>query len=220
MKLKFHYPELSARRNGQMGVSVKYNIMENIKESIACKEALLEDSRLMAVITDTGEVCVDAFLSGNKILVCGNGGSASDAQHMAGELVGRYLMERRGLPAIALPADAAVMTALSNDYDYEDVFARQVRALGREGDILFGISTSGNSSNVVKALEEARKMGIVTVGLTGRTGGRMKECCDYLLNVTSDRTPRIQEMHIMLIHIICGIIEEQLASCGFFDGQG
>lgn len=194
-------------------------VVDNIKESIVCRQAMLEDAALVAEIAAAGRACADAFRHGNKILTCGNGGSASDAQHMAGELVGRYLTERRGLPAVALPSDAAVMTALSNDYDYEMVFAKQVRALGCRGDVLFGISTSGNSVNVVKAMEEAAEMEIITIGMTGRQGGRLRESCDFLLNVPSDRTPRIQEMHIMLIHIICGMIEDDLVACGYFEDR-
>jgi D-sedoheptulose 7-phosphate isomerase len=124
-----------------------------------------------------------------------------------GELVGRYMMERNGIPAIALTANSTVMTALANDYDYESIFAKQVRAYGNKGDVLIGISTSGNSQNVIKAFEKAHEMGIITVGFTGEKGGNMKNVSDYLINVPSDSTPRIQEMHILVIHIICGLIE-------------
>lgn len=192
-------------------------IRQNIRQGLESKRKLLEDEILLAMIERVAQLCIDAYKNGNKLLLCGNGGSASDVQHMVGELVGRYLMERRGIPAIALNANTTVMTAIANDYDYDSMFAKQVRALGKEGDILFGISTSGNSQNVVKAFEEARKMGIKTVGLTGRSGGKMKAKSDYLLNVTSDITPRIQEMHIMLIHIICGLIENGLNESGFWD---
>lgn len=192
-------------------------IRENITDSIECKQKLLKNEALLLNIEQVAQMCIEAYKRGNKLMMCGNGGSASDAQHMAGELVGRYLMERRGIPAIALTANSTVMTALSNDYDYESAFAKQVRALGNEGDICIGISTSGNSGNVVKALEEAKKLGIKTVGFTGSGGGKMKECSDYLLNVPSDRTPRIQEMHIMVIHIICGLIEKGLQECGYFE---
>lgn len=191
-------------------------IKENIREGLESKQQLLEDECLLSTVEEVAKLCVDAYKSGKKLLVCGNGGSASDAQHMVGELVGRYLKERKGIPAIALTANSTVMTAISNDYDYESVFAKQVVSLGKEGDILIGISTSGNSANVIKAFEEAKKMGIKTVGFTGRNGGKMKQCCDYLLNVTSNRTPRIQEMHILLIHTICGLIEDGLWKCGFF----
>lgn len=191
-------------------------IRENIRESFESKQQLLADDTLIATVEQVAALCVAAYRQGNKLLICGNGGSASDAQHMAGELVGRYLMERKGIPAIALTANTTVVTALANDYDYDSVFAKQVSALGREGDILFGISTSGNSKNVIRAFEEAKRLGIKTVGMTGRSGGGMKAESDFLLNVTSDRTPRIQEMHIMLIHIICGLIEKELWENGFF----
>lgn len=194
-------------------------IKENIKESLESKKKLLEDADFIASVEKVAELCIAAYKNGNKILVCGNGGSASDAQHMVGELVGRYLIERSGIPAVALNANTTVVTALANDYDYNKIFAKQVKALGQGGDILFGISTSGNSSNVNNAFEVAKKMGIKTVGLTGRNGGKMRGNSDYLLNVPSDRTPRIQEMHIMLIHIICGLIEKGLWECGYFEEQ-
>ena len=191
-------------------------IRANIEEGIAVKEKLLRDEALLETVGKVAQLCVDAYQRGNKIMVCGNGGSASDALHMAGELVGRYQMERRGVSAIALNANMAVLTALSNDYEYKSVFSKQVVALGKEGDVLFGISTSGNSTNVVKAMQEAGKRHISTVGLTGKAGGQMRLCADYLFNVPSDNTPRIQEMHILLIHIICGLIENGLCGQGFW----
>lgn len=194
-------------------------IKKNIEESLESKQKLLEDTTLIASVEQVARLCIETYKNGNKILVCGNGGSASDAQHMVGELVGRYLMERRGISAIALNANTTVMTAIANDYDYDSIFAKQVRAMGQEGDILFGISTSGNSKNVVNAFEMAKQMGIKTIGLTGRNGGKMRSSSDYLLNVTSDNTPRIQEMHILLIHTICGLIEKGLWECGYFAEQ-
>lgn len=145
-------------------------IRANIEESIAAKEKLLRDEALLGTCDKVGRLCAQAYQEGNKLLICGNGGSASDALHMAGELVGRYQMERRGVAAIVLNANAAAMTAISNDYDYESVFSRQVAALGKAGDVLVGISTSGNSANVVRAMQEAEKRQIRTVGLTGRRG--------------------------------------------------
>ena len=194
-------------------------IRANIEESIAAKEKLLRDEALLGTVEKVARLCVEAYQRGNKLLICGNGGSASDALHMAGELVGRYQMERRGVSAIVLNANTAVMTAISNDYDYECVFSRQVAAIGKEGDVLFGISTSGNSANIIKALQEAGKRQISTVGLTGRDGGLMRSCADHLLNVPSDNTPRIQEMHILLIHTICGLIENGLCEQGFWTGE-
>lgn len=196
---------------------MKEYIKNNIGESIEAKKKLLNDDRLLMVIEEVSRICIEAYEKGNKIMVCGNGGSASDAQHMAGELVGRYKLERAGIPALALNANTAVMTALGNDYDYDSIFAKQVVALGKKKDILFVISTSGNSKNTVLACEAAKKMGITTVALTGSSGGKLKELCDYIINVPSDNTPRIQEMHILVIHSICGLIEKELYSRGFFE---
>jgi len=195
---------------------MKEYIRNNIEESIETKKKLLNDERLLQTIEEVSRICIDAYEKGNKIMVCGNGGSASDAQHMTGELVGRYKMERAGIPAIALNANAAVMTALGNDYDYKSIFAKQVVALGKNEDILFVISTSGNSPNTVLACEAAKKMGIITVVLTGNSGGKLGELCDFVINVPSDNTPRIQEMHILVIHSICGLIERELYNRGFF----
>lgn len=192
-------------------------IRSNIRESIETKKELLSNEEILSTIEEVCRVCIETYEKGNKIMVCGNGGSASDAQHMTGELVGRYKMERAGIPAIALNANAAVMTALGNDYDYDSIFAKQVVALGKKGDVLFAISTSGNSRNTVLACEAAKKMGITVVALTGNTGGILKTLCDYIINVPSDNTPRIQEMHILVIHSICGIIERELYNRGFFE---
>lgn len=154
------------------------------------------------------ETAVATLKAGGKILLCGNGGSAADAQHIAAELTGRYKTERDALAGIALTTDTSALTAIGNDYGYEFVFSRQLEALGREGDLLIAISTSGNSGNVVKALELARKIGIKTIGLSGRTGGAMNELCELNLVVPSNDTPRIQEMHIMIGHIICQAIDD------------
>lgn len=191
-------------------------IRENIQESIIAKEKLLHDETLIGMIEQVAQVCICAYLRGNKLLMCGNGGSASDALHMAGELVGRYQMERAGIAAVVLNANPTVMTAIANDYEYENVFSKQVAALGKEGDVLIGISTSGNSANVINALQEAKKQNIHTIGLTGFTGGKIKLMADYLLNVPSENTPRIQEMHILLIHTLCGLIEKGLQEQGFW----
>lgn len=196
---------------------MKEYIRSNIEESINTKKKLLADDSLLSVVEEVSRICIDAYEKGNKIMVCGNGGSASDAQHMVGELVGRYKMERPGIPAIALNANTTVMTALGNDYDYESIFVKQVAALGKKEDILFVISTSGNSKNTVLACEKAKKMGIITVALTGETGGALKALCDYTICVPSNNTPRIQEMHILIIHSLCGIIERELYNRGFFE---
>jgi len=150
---------------------------------------------------------IDALKNGNKILLCGNGGSAADAQHIAAELTGRYKTERRGLAGIALTTDTSALTAIGNDYGYERIFDRQVEALANKGDVIIGISTSGNSKNVVNALTLAQELGCKTIGLSGRDGGAMNDVCDINLVVPSDDTPRIQEMHILFGHTICQIID-------------
>lgn len=151
-----------------------------------------------------------SLAGGGKILVCGNGGSAADAQHMTGELLGRFLMERPSLPAVALTVDSSTLTAVGNDYGYDEVFSRQVSGLGREGDVLVAISTSGNSANVVKALEAARAQGMITVGLSGKGGGCMVPLCDHLLDVPHRHTPLIQEMHETCMHLLCQLIDHYL----------
>lgn len=198
---------------------MKEYIRSNIEESIDTKKKLLADDSLLSVVEEVSRICIDAYEKGNKIMVCGNGGSASDALHMAGELVGRYKMERVGIPAIALNANTTVMTALGNDYDYESIFAKQVAALGKREDVLFVISTSGNSKNTILACKKAKEMGIITVALTGDTGGALKGMCDYIIRVPSNSTPRIQEMHILIIHSLCGIIEKELYNRGFFEDR-
>jgi D-sedoheptulose 7-phosphate isomerase len=162
-------------------------------------------------IGDAARRLVECYRGGGKILVMGNGGSAADAQHFAAELVGRYKRERRALPAIALTTDTSILTSVSNDYSYEDVFSRQVEAHARPGDVVIGISTSGNSPNVCRALRAAKEKGAVTVVLGGGTGGKMKELADVVLIAPSSDTPRIQEAHITMIHIICDLVEESIA---------
>ena len=152
-------------------------------------------------------IIVNALQNGNKILLCGNGGSAADAQHIAAELTGRYKTERRGLPGIALTTDTSALTAIGNDYGYDRIFDRQVESLAHYGDVVIGISTSGNSANVINALNVAKEMGCQTIGFSGRDGGAMNKVCDINLIVPSDNTPRIQEIHILLGHTICQIID-------------
>ena len=156
----------------------------------------------------TSNLAVEVLKRGNKVLLCGNGGSAADAQHIAAELTGRYKTERRGLPAIALTTDTSALTAISNDYGYAKVFDRQVEALANKGDLLIGISTSGNSSNIISALECAKALGCHTIGFSGRDGGKMNEVCDINLVVPSNDTPRIQEIHILLGHTLCQIVDD------------
>ena len=163
----------------------------------------------MDVIQLMAERCKKALKSGNKVLFCGNGGSAADAQHLAAELIGRFQKERRSLASVALTTDTSILTALANDYGYDEVFARQVEGLGRSGDVLIGISTSGNSANVVKAALKARDTGMHTIAFTGEGGGKLKDICDITFAVPSKVTARIQEMHIMVGHIICELVEEE-----------
>ncbi len=164
-----------------------------------------------APVVDRAALCMArALAGGGKILVCGNGGSAADAQHMTGELLGRFLMERPSLPAVALTVDTSTLTAIGNDYGYDDVFARQVHGLGRPGDVLVAISTSGNSSNVLKAVEAAREEGMAVVGFTGKGGGRMAALCDHLIDVPSSHTPHIQEIHEAVMHLACRLIDHYL----------
>ena len=151
-----------------------------------------------------------AYKAGGKLLLCGNGGSAADAQHIAAEFVNRFMIERPPLPAMALTTDTSVITSIGNDYNFDQIFLKQIKALGKEGDIAWGISTSGNSPNVLKALKEAKKMGLKTIGLTGKDGGKMAKMVDYLLNVESDVTARIQETHITLSHVICELVDIKL----------
>ena len=161
-------------------------------------------------IASAADVVIAALRGGGKVLLCGNGGSAADAQHLAAEFMGRYLKDRAPLPALALTVDTSALTAIANDYSFEDVFARQLRGIGRRGDVLIGISTSGNSANVVKAVETAKGMGISTVALMGQRRGRLADIADVVIEAPSERTNEIQEMHIAIGHILCGIVEDDL----------
>lgn len=185
-------------------------IKSRIKASIHVKEQLLQDPVLLSTIEHVTDQIVKTYQNHGKVLFCGNGGSAADAQHLAAELSGRFYKDREPLYAEALHVNSSYMTAVANDYSYEDVYFRLIKAMGRPGDVLMAFSTSGNSKNVVKAIEKANDLGMITVGMTGMKGGKMKECCRYLLNVPSDDTPRIQESHILLGHIICEMVESRL----------
>jgi len=178
-----------------------------IQESIDIKQALLRDENLLHAIEEINIELTQIFRNGGKALFCGNGGSASDAQHLAAEFSGRFYLEREPLFAEALHVNTSFLTAVSNDYGYEEAYARMVRAAGRKGDMLFALSTSGNSPNIIRAIDDARKIGMKIVGMTGQTGGVMRDKCDWLLNVPSVNTPRIQEAHILLGHIICEMVE-------------
>ncbi|MEW6334165.1 MAG: D-sedoheptulose 7-phosphate isomerase [Thermodesulfobacteriota bacterium] len=183
-------------------------IVKIFRESCQTKEQFLNENlkRIVAVV----EAVTAALKDGNKILLFGNGGSAADAQHLAAEFVNRFVIERPPLPAIALTTDTSVITSIANDYDFVDVFSKQLRAIGQRGDVAWGMSTSGTSANVVKALETARKMGMVTVCLTGRDGGDLVRMADHALNVSSTSTPRIQEVHITVGHVICEMVDFRL----------
>jgi len=185
-------------------------IRQAISESIHTKDKLLQDNHLLQTIEQVTALCIDAFRQDRKLLFCGNGGSAADAQHLAAELSGRFYFDRAPLFAEALHVNSSFVTAVANDYSYEEVYARMVRAAGRGGDVLFAMSTSGNSPNILKAIEAAKGCGMTVVGMTGESGGKMRERCDYLLNMPSSDTPRIQECHMLVGHTICELIEAAL----------
>ncbi len=184
-------------------------IQKIIEESISVKEKILQDGKLVPVVHEIAAAITEALRKGNRVYFCGNGGSAADAQHLAAEFSGRFYTDRDALPAEALHCNTSYLTAVANDYSYDVIYARLIKGIGIKGDFLIGLSTSGNSTNIVKAFEVAREKGIVTVGFTGDSGGKMKELSDYLINVPSNNTPRIQESHITLGHIICQLVEEQ-----------
>ena len=185
-------------------------ISAQIEEAQRVISAMLADNVLVATVQAAADACIYCLRQGGKILLAGNGGSAADAQHIAGELISRFAFDRPGLPAIALTTDTSVLTAIGNDYGYEKLFARQVQAHGNKGDIFIGYSTSGKSSNILRAFEEARSRGLVCIGLTGNRGGMMRELCDYLLEVPSGDTPKIQEGHLVLGHVLCGLVENAI----------
>jgi D-sedoheptulose 7-phosphate isomerase len=189
---------------------MKSRIKSSIKSSVENHTRVLNDANLQINIERIVTNSIEAFKNDKKMLFCGNGGSASDAQHIASELSGRFYKDRPPLYAEALHVNSSYMTAVANDYGYEETYARIVEASGRKGDVLVGISTSGNSPNVVKAMLNAKEIGMLTVGFTGSKGGKMKEICDVMIQVPSDDTPRIQEVHILVGHIICQLIEEEM----------
>ncbi|MDO8724380.1 MAG: D-sedoheptulose 7-phosphate isomerase [Syntrophales bacterium] len=184
------------------------NIVRSFKESSQLNEVFVNENLLK--IVEIVEALTLALKRRNKILIFGNGGSAADAQHLAAEFVNRFMIERPPLAAMALSTDTSVITSIGNDYDFSEIFSKQIRALGQEGDVAWGISTSGNSPNVVKALETANKMKLVTIGLTGKDGGAIAGTVDYWLNVSSSSTPRIQEVHITVGHVICEMVDFKL----------
>ena len=184
-------------------------ISKIIQSSIDVKQQILKDGALLQKIDNISDLITKAFKDGKRVYFCGNGGSAADAQHLAAEFSGRFYTDRDALPAEALHCNSSYLTAVANDYSYDMIYARLIKGIGQKGDFLVGLSTSGNSGNIIKAFEIAREKGIHTVGFTGDTGGKMKELSDHLINVPSKDTPRIQESHIMLGHIICQLVEER-----------
>lgn len=185
-------------------------IVKIIDASIAVKQDIRNDALFVQQIQQSVTAIADAFRNHKKVLFCGNGGSAADAQHLAAEFSGRFYKDRKALPAEALHCNTSYLTAVANDYSYDVIYARLVDGIGEEGDVLIGLSTSGNSGNIVKAFEKAREKNMITIGLTGATGGAMKGLSDYLFNVPSTDTPRIQESHILIGHIICELVEAAL----------
>ena len=185
-------------------------IADIISKSIEVKQQILQNEALLGKVQQSVDMVTTAFKNGNKVLFCGNGGSAADAQHLAAEFSGRFYKNRAALPSEALHCNTSYLTAVANDYSYDVIYSRIIDGTGNPGDVLVGLSTSGNSGNIVKAFESAHNKGMITIGLTGSTGGVMKDCSDVLLNVPSFDTPRIQESHIMLGHIICQLVEENL----------
>ena len=187
------------------------NLIEKLgKESVAVKEKFFGDKKSLEAIEETAELTVACFKDGGKLLIAGNGGSAADAQHLAAEFTNRFEIERPPLPAIALTTDTSAITSIGNDYSFEEIFSKQVKALGKEGDILLAISTSGNSPNISRAVREAKKMGITVVALTGKGGGELAGLSDIVINVDSKVTARIQEVHITVCHILCSLVDDAL----------
>jgi len=189
-------------------------IKDQVKKSYETKQVIYQDKDLLKKIELVSKKCVDLYRGSNKTILAGNGGSAADAQHIAAELVGRYGFDRPSIPSLALTTDTSNLTAIGNDYGYDKVFSRQLEGMGQKGDIFIGISTSGNSANIINAFNSAKEKGITTVALTGKDGGKMAKMADISLIVPSDSTPRIQESHILIGHIICDIIEKEIFGDG------
>jgi D-sedoheptulose 7-phosphate isomerase len=189
---------------------MKNNIKQIIADSIEVKQSLLANEQLLTTINDIVHTVTLAFENGFKVQFCGNGGSAADAQHLAAEFSGRFYKNRRALPSDALHCNSSYLTAVANDYSYDEIYARLVDGTMVKGDVLIGMSTSGNSANIVKAFEVAQAKGITTIGFTGATGGSMKNLSNYLINIPSTITPRIQESHILIGHILCELVEQQI----------
>ena len=184
-------------------------IKKIIKSSIDTKQSVLQNEGLLKTIDASVDVIVNAFRNGNRVYFCGNGGSAADAQHLAAEFSGRFYTNRKALPAEALHCNTSYLTAVANDYSLDEIYSRLIDGIGEGGDVLVGLSTSGTSANIIKAFETAKKKEMITIGFTGKSGGNLKPLCDHLINIPSTDTPRIQESHIMVGHIICQLVEEK-----------
>jgi D-sedoheptulose 7-phosphate isomerase len=197
-----------------MADHVNEYINTEFDKSIKLLNAMATDTALRELVLRAVALSVEALRGGNKLLFAGNGGSAADAQHWAGELVSRFHFDRPGLPAIALTTDTSILTAIGNDYGYDYVFARQVEALGRKGDVLFAISTSGNSKNILRAIDAAKAIGTAVIGFTGQGGGKMAELCDLCFRMPSSETPKVQEGHEFIGHLLCGLIEQEMFAHG------
>ncbi|MCE2974622.1 MAG: D-sedoheptulose 7-phosphate isomerase [Sediminibacterium sp.] len=191
-------------------MEISSTIAERINASIAVKQQILTDGTLLPIIESVVQVITSAFQQGNAVYFCGNGGSAADAQHLAAEFSGRFYKDRKALPSEALHCNTSYLTAVANDYSYDVIYARLIEGIAKKGDVLIGLSTSGNSANILRAFEKAAELGIITIGMTGASGGKMKGQCNYLINVPSSDTPRIQESHILIGHILCELTEKNI----------
>jgi D-sedoheptulose 7-phosphate isomerase len=191
-------------------MEISSTIAERINASIAVKQQIVKDGSLLPVIESVVQVITTAFQQGQAVYFCGNGGSAADAQHLAAEFSGRFYKDRKALPSEALHCNTSYLTAVANDYSYDVIYARLIEGIAKKGDVLIGLSTSGNSANILKAFEKAAELGVITIGMTGASGGKMKGQCNYLINVPSSDTPRIQESHILIGHILCELTEKNI----------
>lgn len=191
-------------------MEISSTIAARINASITVKQQILTDGTLLPIIESVVQVITTAFQQGHAVYFCGNGGSAADAQHLAAEFSGRFYKDRKALPSEALHCNTSYLTAVANDYSYDVIYARLIEGIAKKGDVLIGLSTSGNSANILRAFEKAAELGVITIGMTGASGGKMKEQADYLINVPSSDTPRIQESHILIGHILCELTEKNI----------
>jgi D-sedoheptulose 7-phosphate isomerase len=191
-------------------MQVQNTINDLIKASISVKEQIISDGVMAPILEEVIQIITNTFQNGGAVYFCGNGGSAADAQHLAAEFSGRFYKDRKALPSEALHCNTSYLTAVANDYSYDVIYSRLIEGIARKGDVLIGLSTSGNSGNILKAFEMANSMGVITIGMTGAGGGKMKAITNYLIEVPSNTTPRIQESHILIGHIICELVEKNI----------